>query len=344
MFTFWLGCAEPPAAPIDERVPALRPVVGGNLLTRADGGFVAADTERDRLWFGRATDKLELDRAVDLEVGSWPVRLAEAPDGSVWVSLRGTGQVARVTETVETFGSGSQPETFDVCAGPHGLWADEDGIAVACTDGDLVWLDLDGQEVDRVTVAPDLRDVVRVDGEWWTSTFRSAELYVLRGETREVRRPPEVTDRRAEVAWRLRFDPVHGGAVMSHQRARSNLVDLTVLGTPAYGTDFCDSAVEPAITRFFPDGTAESTGPMRKSVLPVDVLVGGFRRRGRDVGRWGGMDRRHNLRHNRRLYYRSWIPMVVTCPRRGRPDHRGGSGGRRALVCSAGPVWAPPGG
>jgi hypothetical protein len=75
------------------------------------------------------------------------------------------------------------------------------------------------------------------------------------------------------VAWRLQPDPVHGGVLVAHQRARTDRVDLTVLGTPAYGSDACDAAVEPAVTRVFPDGTAETTAAYRKGVLPVDLVA-----------------------------------------------------------------------
>lgn len=252
-----LACAPEPEAPRDIE-PA--PVWGGNLLARADGTLVASDPAADVLVFARIVDSALLVDEI-LPVGRDPWRLAEDGDGAVWVSLRGDGAVARVRGTVET---------FPVCSDPRGVWADADGVAVACAGGEFVRLDLDGNEVERVFVAPDLRDVIRVGDAWWVSTFRDAAVWVVGGS---VLRPPEVADRRPEVAWRLRPDPTSGGAVMSHQRARTDLVQISDLAIPAYGSDACDAAVEPAITRFFPDGAAETTGPMRKSVLPVDIAV-----------------------------------------------------------------------
>jgi hypothetical protein len=267
---WWLACAVQPepaeVAPI-ARQAAPVPVWGGNLLARADGGFVAADAASDRLYFGRVTDgALEVDPPLYLEEGSRPWRMAESPDGAVWVSLRGGGGLARVLD-----GAVSR---FEVCADPRGVWADADGVEVACAGGELVSLDLNGAEVDRLVLVPDLRDVIRVGGERWVTTFRDAALWVVAADgTVTERRAPEVADRRASVAWRLSPDPLGGGALLAHQRARTDLVDLTVLGLPAYGSDACDAAVEPAFTRFFPDGTAETSGPLRKSVLPVDLLA-----------------------------------------------------------------------
>jgi hypothetical protein len=266
---WWLACAPAPERPAaDAPVAELLPVWGGNLLATADGGFVASDAERSRLLWGHVRDgAVSVDEVRALPAGSRPWRLAEGRDRAVWVSLRGAGAVARVAPQAHV-----PVHLVPVCADPRGLWADVDGLAVACAGGDLVWLDPSGAERDRRFVAPDLRDVIRVGDAWWVTTFRHAEVWRVDGDGAERIALPEVPDRRAEVAWRMRPDPTTGGALIVHQRARTDVVPLDDLAIPAYGTDYCDGAVEPAVTRLLPDGSASTTGPLRKSVLPVDVL------------------------------------------------------------------------
>jgi hypothetical protein len=277
---WWLwACAPPEAPPPDDGVeieaprqtlgaPA-RAIWGGNLLALSDGRFAAVDPTTDQLYFGGVGgDQLSVAPAVRWPAGSAPWRLAEH-DGLVFVALRGAGRVARVGLDGVLRG-----ETA-VCPDVRGIAAGPDGVGVACADGAFAVIDAAGAVTERATVAPDAREVAWADGGWWVATFRHAALHRVGSGDGPIALPTGTgaLPRRPEVAWRMQPDPVHGGVLIAHQRARADRVDLTVLGTPAYGSDACDAAVEPAVTRVFPDGTAETTASYRKGVLPVDLVA-----------------------------------------------------------------------
>ena len=254
-----LSCtAEGPsaAAPPDGPVLVDLPVWGGNLLVRDDGSFVATDPEADLVWTGALVDG-GLDVASHHVPGA-PWRIASAGDAT-WISLRHAGQVLRLEDGL----------LRDVCSDPRGLWADDEGLGVACRDGTLVVLDAEGTEQERHHLPDDLRDVVRVGGAWWLTRFRGAELVVFDGEDHQVEPLPAPEGWAARVAWRMVADA--DGAWFAHQRAPTTPVDLGRLDAPPYGSEACDGVVGSVVTHRSADGTVRTTGPLARSVLPVDV-------------------------------------------------------------------------
>lgn len=246
------------------------PVTGGTLTALDGRTLLAADPATDRLWVVDVTSRLRPLRAIDLPRGSQPRRVAVGQDA--WVALR--GGVARVDPW------SGKVDLFPVCPEARGVAVDGGAVWVACADGDLVQLSPEGQERARQTLDDDLRDVVIVGGVPWVSRFRSAEVLVVEpGGVRRLQPPTRADAHPAAafepaVAWRMVADPLGGGVLLAHQRAQPGVVHIgegSAFGAPAYGGPGCDAVVQSALTRLRPDGSAETTGPLMKSVLPVDV-------------------------------------------------------------------------
>lgn len=269
------------------------PIYGGTMLATADGErLVVSDPTRDTVTVLR-TDLSEL-RRVDLEAGSEPFRATEDPDGRVHVVLRGTGEVLILDPMSETV-VGRTP----VCAAPRGIAYDDgaDALRVACKNGELVTLDRAGEELSRVFVDTDLRDVVIADGALHVTRFRSAELLTLNadGSVRHRRRPALATSRMEgqeplqmvpTVAWRARGLP-DGSVLMLHQRSAATPIalqeDPTRGTTGSYGTQpsgegleigCVEPVVQVSVTHFSADEGAPSNGPMLANIgLAVDLVV-----------------------------------------------------------------------
>jgi hypothetical protein len=179
--------------------PAQPPIAGGTLLLSRDGlTAVVADPDEPRvLLVDLAAGAVR--RAVALEPGDEPGRIAEDDAGEVHVVLRGARAILSLGLTGE-----APPRRRPVCDEPRGIaW---DGafrrLRIACAEGTLVSLPASGDgPTERVFVDTDLRDVVVLPGRLVVSRFRSADILTLdRAGTITGRVPGSG---RRFVAWRM---------------------------------------------------------------------------------------------------------------------------------------------
>ncbi|MFO0708613.1 MAG: cytochrome-c peroxidase [Sandaracinus sp.] len=265
---------------------ALPPITGGTLHVTRAGTIVVSDPDRDRVVLvDLATQRVMGE--VRLPEGAFPARIAEDAEGHVHVVLRGRGEI--LSFDPYALGEASRHAT---CAEPRGLAFDEraDVLRVACRDGSLDTLSLTGERLSREQLGvDDLRDVLVVDGRFYVTTFRSAEIHVFdaqlhpistavptsRTDTTNV--TGEVVDFLPEVAWRTVLDG--GRLVMVHQRGAERVVAPPTQPS-YYGNGFLcgGSVVESVVTTFEIDPI---TGSLREddhvsvlgATLPVDVAV-----------------------------------------------------------------------
>lgn len=249
-----------------------RPIFGGHGLV-AGGSLYFADPERDQIFrYVHVEGELEERLRLAVPFESAPFRLADA-DGVIFVTLRGAGSVARIE-------ADALLPIVPVCDAPRGVAWDGARVLVACAGGELVALDRDGREQQRVLLEPDLRDVV-VDerGTIFVSTFRAADVLELDAALRVRARhelPDEHTtdpfpdglpseDRIANTAWRMHA--AGGGVEILHQLSTTRLAptdpsDPNRLGF-GFATDeelLCERpVVSNALTRLQPARTFERT-------------------------------------------------------------------------------------
>ncbi|HTU61606.1 MAG TPA: hypothetical protein VMF89_24290, partial [Polyangiales bacterium] len=234
------GC-EPRSSPLAQKTvtrdhppPALS---GGTLLTTRDGKWlVAADPDRDRLYFvDLAGEKLSHVR--DLAWGAEPGRLIEDDVGRIHVALRGTGALLTLTRERD-----SELTERALCKHPRGLAYDASTKTVhaACAGGELVSIGAEpSAPVQRkIELDRDLRDVLVRGSDLLVTRFRSAETLRIGADGRvsERKLPPTFLQlERANsgalnentqaptVGWRAIDIPGKGSALL-HQRARLGAV------------------------------------------------------------------------------------------------------------------------
>lgn len=265
-------------------------ISGGTLLISADGErAIAADSDRDLVWVVNI-DGRNVERTIDLQAGDEPGRLVEDSTGLVHVALRRAGAIATIDPI-----KGEIVRRASICAGPRGLASDKASgqLHIACADGQLVTVDAATfNEVRRLRLDTDLRDVV-IQGDGLVVTrFRSAEVLVLdaTGAVKTRLFPPtaelpsnEFTEDGTfvpsyfspTVAWRTIAMPT-GSILMSHQRGKLEEIDTEIPG--GYGGDTCGSIVHSALTQLGIDENGDFVAPTQAmtrfgSVLPVDVAV-----------------------------------------------------------------------
>jgi hypothetical protein len=253
-----MGCASP-APPGGDAAAMVR---GGTLLAVGPAEVVALDPEGAAArWFEVSDGVVERD-AVALP--GRPRRAVVGSGGALWITS--DAGLLRVVD--------GAVERVAVCPDPRGVAADGDGAWVVCGGGELVGVDGALAVRSRAWLAPDLRDVVWVDGALWVSRFKAAEVLVVEGgRVARTLRPPAVAGAAASLAWRLVAGD--GGALLVHQRASTAPIVLADgLGSPPYGGPGCDSVVQSAVTWFPADGAAPRTsGGIDRLALPVDAAV-----------------------------------------------------------------------
>ena len=269
----------------DLQLPALTQraveVSGGTVLALADGRHVvASDADRDRLWVVDVTSG-SIRSKIKLPSHSEPGRLAEGPNGVVFVALRGTGKLVTVDPL-----AGSITETRDACAEPRGITWDVKArsLRLACSTGELLAFPAVGPATDRQVLERDLRDPVVTTHGVMVTTFRSAKLLPV-GNLKAPAALPEVPIKVlnqkavgfvANAAWRAIGTP-GGGAIVVHQRAVDGDIDAiqnpNVPPPPAYYSNSCNGAiVRSAVSTY--DENGNLTGSIEvPGVLPVDVAV-----------------------------------------------------------------------
>ena len=261
------------------------PLSGGSLLLTRDGKWlVAADSDRDRVYFVDVT-RGELSHTQKLAAGSEPGRLIEDDAGRIHVALRGRAALLSMT-----LASDSQPVERATCSQPRGLAYDaaRESVHVACADGQLVSLPAEpsGAITRTLNLGRDLRDVLVRDDELLVTRFRAAELLRIRadGTLKYTLLPPASyaspigsVDRGSvntpTVAWRAIDLPGKGVAIL-HQRANSGEVKTSNGG---YGGAIHQgmrsaSIVQTALTVGL-DGARTVTVDLTNSVLALDMAV-----------------------------------------------------------------------
>lgn len=266
-------------------IPPLRqaetppPPIGASTLAIEGSRAVVSDADRDRVIVVDLADSAA-DQTWSFP-GAEPGRLAFGPDGdTAYVVLRRAGTVARL----DLIG-GSAPTTFATCPAPRGIDVDAAGtVHVACLGGQLSTFDPDGEPIDSMWLAPDLRDVVvGDDGTRWVSRLRSAELFRVAAD-RTVRHIDldAVDDARrldrlgddftAMVAWRLR--PLDGGVLVVHQGA--TIAPVRTTEPSGYGGSGCSPGIVGAgVTTVDPTGAVVESRAFGGLVLPVDGVRDG---------------------------------------------------------------------
>lgn len=197
--------------PAPER--ATVPLYGGTMEKFGAGGVVAADPAGDVVVF------VDFERTIEIPTGRFtqPFRLL-AEDGGVWVTLRGSGEVARVEPDAAAVVRRSW-----VCPEPRGIERIPDGpLVVACASGELVALDDEGRPERTVLLATDLRDVAYADDRLYVSRFRAAEVLDVDPWTL-AERGRAGFGRHANTAWRMRVGDT-GGVIVLHQRGSGRLI------------------------------------------------------------------------------------------------------------------------
>ncbi len=279
---------------------SLPPISGGTLLITLDGErAVVSDPDSDQIAFAQLSP-LQWTGRIALRPRDEPGRQTETPDGTVWVVLRGAGEIARVSPL-----SGQLLSRRAVCDAPRGIAYDahSNAVHVACADGTLATFDsaTDAPAIRTVKLAADdLRDVVVTPRGLSITRFRAAEVLEVDRSGRLVRRTLlRQFDRRSGtiagtgVAWRAVPTP-EGGVAVVHQR----MLSLEALRAPAPGTEeqptrpapsqlqygsasssgradpglLCrPGLVQTVVTIITPDGVPITLPPVTNAPLPVDL-------------------------------------------------------------------------
>ncbi|MCA9542360.1 MAG: hypothetical protein KC620_25860, partial [Myxococcales bacterium] len=214
------GSALPPLT----RAPIAPPAISGGHVAIVGRRVVVGDPDRERaLVFDLDADRL----IAELPLAGEPGRVVAGESGLVFVALRDGGAVAVIDPATATLQT-----RYPVCPSPRGLAEAGGQLHVACLGGALItFAALTGDEMARVWLPPDLRDVVLVGEQRWVSRFRSAEVLIVAPNGRieaTLTPPPRAVDGQYQVphvAWRLRPRP-GGGVTLLHQLAGHAKVDI----------------------------------------------------------------------------------------------------------------------
>lgn len=250
------------------------PLANGVLSVAPSGAWAAvSDAEGARL-FVVAFETREV-RSVPLAVDDRPGRVL-ATENSIWVQLRQSNALVLVDAV-----SGSISKRFSPCRGPQGWALDGERVHVACRDGALVTLDVNtAEEIRRVQLEDDLRDVVTRGPGLVVSRFRSAELLFVDAEGRFEKKLALAPGDGVvpAVAWRLRALE-DGRLLVAHQMHTGPQLP----GFMAYRGEGCGSRATPALSLVDPDGI----GPAFEPAQPTELLNRQRVDADKTTARWG---------------------------------------------------------
>jgi hypothetical protein len=172
------------------------PISGGTLTMGKDGRTViAADSDRDRIYVVDIPSRT-VKYSIPVAKGAEPGRVAVDTKGHAYVALRSSGGVVDID-----LATGTSSEKH-VCVAPRGLAYDAklDAVHVACAEGVLTTMFLDGRPARRVSLDRDLRDVVVTKNTVLVSRFRSADVIKI-NSAGEV--AGKTATRGGNLGWRI---------------------------------------------------------------------------------------------------------------------------------------------
>src|SRR6185369_14119305 len=241
------------------------PVVGGTLLVTRDGStIVAADPERDAIFLvkepSRAVTALSLSR------GDEPGRIAEGPDGTLFVALRRAGALLQIDVPSATI-----THRVAVCASPRGVAYDAKtaSVYVACRSGQLLTLDAATLSRKRtLQLDTDLRDVIVREHDLLVTRFANAELMLVADDgsiARRARPPSSCGD--ATVGYRALALP-NGRVAFAHQLSSNDTVGVD---SGAYGSSSsCNAGLVSRLIDTVDPDTASQLDPLATVAPGVD--------------------------------------------------------------------------
>jgi hypothetical protein len=240
------------------------------MLLASDGQTaVAADPDRDTVWWAKLTQPSPVVQSVALQAGDEPGRVVEDAAGLVHVALRRAGALATIDLT-----TGAVVRRSPVCPAPRGLAYDasRDVILVACVGGELVALTAkDDTVVGSLQLDTDLRDpVVLAKGFFAVSRLRNAEVLLIApsGEIASRTRPT-AAGVEATSAWRMVAMPDGTSVGLAHQFATTQSVDVAEPSAWAGSTS-------PVVTSMFSRITFDLSQPGSAPALVTSAVTGGL--------------------------------------------------------------------
>lgn len=255
------------------------PISGGTLAVAPDGRtVVASDPDRDRVYVVDVPTRT-VKHEVRLAPRSEPGRVAIDAHGNAHVALRSSGSVATIH-----LDTGTSSERH-VCVAPRGIAYDPaaDTIHVACAEGFLVSIPLDGGALRRVSLDRDLRDVVVHKDTILVSRFRQADVLVL---SRSGALEGKAATHGGNLGWRMVMatpapatdastEPVtddNEPAIVSQAPTNPS---PTPGGVGYYGSGATDACAASTITSTRLDIPGQATILIPPAVLPVDLATNG---------------------------------------------------------------------
>jgi cytochrome c553 len=249
------------------------PLSGGTMLLASDGQTaVAADPDRDTVWWANLTETSPIVHSAALQAGDEPGRVVQDAAGLVHVALRRAGALATIDLTY-----GTVVRRTAVCPAPRGLAYDasRDAVIVACVGGELVTLAAkDDTVLGSLQLESDLRDpIVLANGFLAVSKLRNAEVLlvdptgVIDSRTRPMQSGVDATS-----AWRMVALPGGASVGLTHQFATVNSVDVSQPNGYNQGGDA--TIVTSAYTQIAFDLTAPASPPSVTSTsVPLGLVV-----------------------------------------------------------------------
>ncbi len=303
------------------------PVVGGTLLVTRDGlTIVAADPDRDAVFLIDQASRIVTN--VSLSRGDEPGRVAEGPDGTLFVALRRAGAMVAIDAR-----SALVVQRKPVCASPRGVAYDAKSASlyVACRSGQLLSLDAQTLSVKRtLQLDPDLRDVIVREHDLVVTRFLSAEVMVIAEDGSVSRRAqPQSACGDATVAYRALALP--GGQVALAHQLSSN--DAVGEGPGGYGA-----------------GSSCGGGLVSRLLSTVDTETPSGANPSAAVGEAGapGLDPAGEVAHSSMTFQSSFLPgagpLDVAFDAQGTRMAAIALDGQLTTVLANGVVLGPPGG
>lgn len=234
-------------------------------MTQDGQTIVVSDPERDSVFLVNAASRQV--RPVPVQAGDEPGRIAEGPNGTLYVALRRGGSVVTIDSA-----SGSITQRVPVCSSPRGLAYDakSSSVYVACRSGRLQTLASADLSLKRsLQLDADLRDVIVREHDLVLTRFLSAEVLVVGddgGVSKRATPTPEPGCGDSTVAFRALATP-SGQIALAHQVSSDDVVQESSGG---YGFS-CGGAL---VSRFITMVDVDTPSQATTTVLPTSGQSG----------------------------------------------------------------------